>query len=216
MRRYKAYFLLLLAGASFGAVAQVPGALQDSALRKAAPQILRSIKTTAAAEKAAEAYPQLGLRIVHLSDDRDTAASFAAFFTKKRGEQFAQGGYYYKVLERDAFDGMRCSYVFLDGGELGYAQIENIRRQVMAAYKAGTPFADLAKQYGMDGNKTGDTDWFREGQMVKDFEDAVRDHKAGDLFLVDVPDKRWYYVVLKTHADRPLRKVTLLLAKAGG
>jgi parvulin-like peptidyl-prolyl isomerase len=176
--------------------------------------VMRGVRTVAQAEKAIEAYRSLNLRLVRLSDDKDTALSFRPLFTKKKGEEFVLDGYLYKVIERDQFEGMRCSYVFLDGDQLSITQIDNIRKQVMAAYKAGAPFADLAKQYGMDGNRTGDTDWFREEQMVKDFEDEVRSHKAGDLFLVDIPDKRWYYVVLKTHTDRTLRRVTLLMAKA--
>jgi parvulin-like peptidyl-prolyl isomerase len=174
--------------------------------------VMRNVRTMAQAEKAIEAYP--ALKLVRLSDDQDTAASFLPFFAKKKGELFERDGYRYKVLEREQFDAMRCSYVYLDGDKLSLSQIENIRKQVIAAYKAGTPFADLAKQYGMDGNPTGDTNWFREEQMVKDFEEAVRDHKAGDIFLVDIPEKRWYYVVLKTHANRNLRRVTLLMGKA--
>lgn len=56
----------------------------------------------------------------------------------------------------------------------------------------------------MDSNvNKGDLGWFSEGTMYKAFEDAIKSHKKNDLFEVDIPENRWYYVVLKTYNDLP-------------
>ena len=73
---------------------------------------------------------------------------------------------------------------------------------------------ELVQQYNMDGNITGDTKWFTENMMIKEFEEAVRSHKQGDIFTVDKPSQNWYHVVLKTHKDTYLKKLTLIRAKS--
>ena len=62
----------------------------------------------------------------------------------------------------------------------------------------------------MDGNITGDTRWFTENMMVKEFETAVRSHKKGDIFTVDTPSQNWYHVVLKTFDDTYIKKLIIL------
>jgi peptidyl-prolyl cis-trans isomerase D len=53
--------------------------------------------------------------------------------------------------------------------------------------KKGSKFADLASKYSQDPGsaiKGGDLGWFRQGQMVKPFNDACFDGKKGDLAIV--------------------------------
>jgi parvulin-like peptidyl-prolyl isomerase len=66
----------------------------------------------------------------------------------------------------------------------------------------------------MDGNKTrGDTDWFFGPEMMpKEFEDAVKARKTGEIFFVDVSEKQWHYIVKKTHDDRIKKDITVLRA----
>jgi len=54
----------------------------------------------------------------------------------------------------------------------------------------------------MDGNPTGDLDWFGKGMMVEEFDKAVRNRNKDEIFTVDVDNKKWYYVVLKTHDNK--------------
>jgi parvulin-like peptidyl-prolyl isomerase len=67
----------------------------------------------------------------------------------------------------------------------------------------------------MDGNKTGDLNWFNEGEMVPEFEIAVKKHKKDEIFTVDVPERKWYYVTLKTHEDKEIQELTILKIKNG-
>jgi hypothetical protein len=93
---------------------------------------------------------------------------------------------------------MRVSYVYLDGSKLTLDKINDLRESIIVDYKKGKPFAELANRYTMDISKDGDLGWFDEGMMVKVFEDEVKKHQKGDIFTIDIPDRNWYYVVLKT------------------
>ena len=65
----------------------------------------------------------------------------------------------------------------------------------------------------MDGNKTCDLGWFVSGVMVKEFEDQIKKHKLNDIFTVDVPEKKWYYVTIKTFDDKLTKELTILKVK---
>lgn len=124
---------------------------------------------------------------------------------------------YYKnrFLEKDMIDknrivkietivSMRVSYIYLDGNKLTINQINNKREGITKLYKKGKSFEELVVIYNMDGNPNkGDLGWFNEGVMHKTFEDAIKNHKKNDLFEVDIPENKWYYVVLKTYNDLP-------------
>ena len=66
----------------------------------------------------------------------------------------------------------------------------------------------------MDGNLThGDTGWFfGEMMMPKEFQEAVQNHKFGEIFFVDVSDKQWHYIVKKTYDDAVKKDITVLRA----
>lgn len=82
-------------------------------------------------------------------------------------------------------------------------EIDSLRPLIIKKYKAGTSFENLVEKYNMDGNsKKGDLGWFKTKKMVPEFESAVRNHKKGDIFFVDVNAPKWHYVVLKTFDDR--------------
>jgi parvulin-like peptidyl-prolyl isomerase len=49
--------------------------------------------------------------------------------------------------------------------------------------------------------------------MVKEFEDAVKGHKKGDIFTVDIPGNKWYHVVLKKFDDTYIKTATILKIK---
>ncbi len=72
----------------------------------------------------------------------------------------------------------------------------------------------MSDQYTMDGNTThGDTGWFfGEEMMPKEFQDAVHNHKLGEIFQVDVADKQWHYIVKKTYDDDDKKEITVLKA----
>jgi len=84
----------------------------------------------------------------------------------------------------------------------------------MQKASSGVPFDKLSDQYTMDGNTThGDTGWFfGEEMMPKEFQEAVKNHKLGDVFFVDVSEKQWHYIVKKTYEDDLKKDITVLRA----
>ena len=121
---------------------------------------------------------------------------------------------YYKLLEKTQVLHHRVSYIFFDGHKKSIQDIEKLRKDIISKFKQGKPFEDLAKQYSMDinGKRGGDTGWFAHGEMVPEFENQVANghHKVGDIFTVDVPSRKWYYVVLKTYDKEMIDEIKVL------
>ena len=88
-------------------------------------------------------------------------------------------------------------YIYLDGSKLDMAKIDELRREIITQYNQGEPFKNLAAKYNMDGNLKPEQFEFVEEDVVPEFSQAVKNHKVGDIFTVDVPYNKWYYVVLR-------------------
>jgi len=137
-------------------------------------------------------------------DDPKVNPKFALL---KKGEQITltEGNdkFVYKIISKERIKEFRVSHLYLDIKVLSISEIESLREMILEKYANGVAFSDLCRKYAHY-SKPGDGDlkWFKENTMVKDFEDAIRKHKKGDIFTVDIPDEGWYYVVLKTFNDR--------------
>jgi len=107
-----------------------------------------------------------------------------------------------KILTETEEELCKLKYIYLSGNKLSKLQIDSLRTIIINRYKNGTDFEMLAKKYTMDKNPTGDLDWFSKGMMVEEFDKAVRYRKKGEIFTVDVTNKDWFYVVLKTHDNK--------------
>ena len=122
---------------------------------------------------------------------------------------------YYKVIEKNDVPHYRVSYIFLDGNKKSIEEINKLRADIISKYKVGFQFKDLAKHYSMDdnnANRGGDLGWFRTNQMHPDFENTIVNNSyiVDDIFEVDVPEKQWYYVVLKTHDTKMIEEIKVL------
>ena len=173
---------------------------------------LAKITNIQQAEQYIKANPRLKPEILRISADKDTSIYHRRLLRQNKGDLFSVGYYTYKVLESEGTVDFRASYVFLDGGEYSEAEIDSLKKLIVQKANQGTSFAALSDQYNMDGITTqGDTDWF-SGQFSfpKEFQDAVQAHKLGEIFFVDVPDRKWHYIVKKTHNDRVKKEMTIL------
>lgn len=121
---------------------------------------------------------------------------------------------YYKVIDKYEIPYYRVSCVYLDGKTKTMDEINAIRQSVMSKYGKGYRFEDLAKQYSMDrsANQGGDLGWFTEGDMHPDFESAIINgsHQVDDLFTLDIPDTKSYYVVLVTEDKKLIEEAKVL------
>ena len=172
----------------------------------------QKIGTVAEAQQYIDANPTLKPALLHLSYGKDTTLIDKRLLRQTKGDVFSVGYVTYKVLEATEKVNYRANYVFLDGASLSVTQIDSLKKLIVQKATAGSSFDQLSDQYTMDGNNThGDTGWFfGEEMMPKEFQDAVKNHKTGDLFFVDVSDRQWHYIVKKTYDDQVKKDITVL------
>jgi hypothetical protein len=121
-----------------------------------------------------------------------------------------------KLLEKDSVLEFRVQYIYLNGAKRSKIKTDSIRQLILDKFTENVPFSELAKKYSDDpsASKGGDLGWFPAGRMVSSFENAIRKHEKGDVFLSEhiTPSRKWYFVILKTHKDRitSIRKSILM------
>ncbi|WP_299096923.1 peptidylprolyl isomerase [uncultured Winogradskyella sp.] len=137
------------------------------------------------------------------------------FKLSKGGKKVVKGEYkktYYKIVDKEKTLHHRASYIFFDGDKMELEEINEKRDKIISQYQQGYKFDKLAQLHSMDLNakRGGDLGWFPEGQMHQMFEDAVKDHDTNEIFTLDIEDRNWYYVVLKTHDSKTIEEITVL------
>jgi parvulin-like peptidyl-prolyl isomerase len=174
----------------------------------------QKIGTPAEAQQFIDANGGLKPAMLHLVNGKDTSLIEKRLLRQNKGDIFSVGYVTYKVLDAKETVKYRANYIFLDGSSLTPSQIDSLSKLIQKKYASGTSFDQLSDQYTMDGNTThGDTGWFfGEEMMPKEFQDAVKNHKMGDIFPVDVADKQWHYIVKKSYEDDDKKEMTVLRA----
>lgn len=175
---------------------------------------IKKIKTIDQANEFIKSYPNLIGEIIEINSGTDSSNVAKQLFTNKIESPITIDGYTYKILETKISFLLRVSYIYLNGDKLAIQQIDTLRKIIISKYNSGTSFPDLAKEYNMDGNPNCDLGWIPAEMMVKDFSTVVKEHKKDDIFTVDVPSKKWYYVTLKTFDDREVRVFTVMKIKS--
>lgn len=172
-------------------------------------RILEQAATISDAYSLADKYSFLTL--YSLNPAKDTSKRDQQLYKMKIGEIASIEGGSYKVIKDTGNFTFRASYIYLDGTRFTHSQIDSLRALILKQYAAGTTFEDLADKYTMDGNrKHGDVGFFQAGMMAKEFEEGVRNHAKDEVFTLDIPDKKWYYVVKKT-ADNQGETIRVVL-----
>lgn len=121
---------------------------------------------------------------------------------------------HYKVIDKNEIPYQRLSYIFLDGKQKSIEEINILRKNIIAKFRDGFRFEDLAKHYSMDASakRGGDLGWVTEGDLHPDFEAAVLSSpsEVNDIFTVDIPKQQWYYVILKTEDTKYIEEIKVL------
>jgi hypothetical protein len=174
----------------------------------------QKIGTVQDAQKFIDANAPLKPTLLKLSSGKDSSLIDKRILRQKKGDVFSVGFVTYKVIDGTEEVAYRASYIFLDAATLTIPQIDSLKKVILQKATAGTPFDQLSDQYTMDGNTThGDTGWFfGEEMMPKEFQNAVKNHKTGEIFFVDETDRQWHYIVKKTYDDQDKKEMTILRA----
>jgi parvulin-like peptidyl-prolyl isomerase len=200
MRIFLATLLLLLTTTVFGQFTQ-----RNS---------LQSVQSVADAQQFVQDHTTLQPVLLELDTQRVASSVDRQLYLQKKGSIVTIGNYSYKIVADTVKYAYRASYIYLDGTKLSRASIDSIRTLILQQLTAGVPFGQLADAYTMDGNPYhGDLGVFEAGIMVKEFEEAVRQHANGKVFTVDIPDRSWFYVVKKTADNHVKRTMTVLKVK---
>lgn len=172
------------------------------------------ITTLQEAQKFVDANEALKPQIYKLTYGKDSSRVDQRLLKLTKGDILSIGYTTYKIIESTESVNYRASYIFLDGAELSPSEIENLRKLILQKISEGVPFEQLSDKYTMDGNNThGDTGWFFGEEMVpRELQNAVKNHKLGDVFFVDVPERKWNYIVKKTYDDQIQKEITVLRA----
>ena len=114
-----------------------------------------------------------------------------------------------KFLEVTPIVAMKLNYIFFDESQLSKEAIDLKRNEILELYKKGATSDELVAQFTMDHNVKpgGNFGWIDELAVEPTFRESIKRHKKGDVFTVDVPDKNWYYIVIKLYDD--IEKVAL-------
>jgi len=176
-------------------------------------QDLHTIHTLAAAKAFIKTHPALSGEIIQINSFTDSSLIAKKILAAKPQAPITIEGYTYKVIECKTSLKERASYIFLDGVKLNLQQIDSTRTIIVRRYRAGEDFNALAKTYTMDGNPNADLGWYGEEMMVSEFWKEVKAHKKGDIFPLDLPSKKWHYLILKTFDDRAVKTCSVLKIK---
>ncbi|WP_111682793.1 peptidylprolyl isomerase [Winogradskyella tangerina] len=180
-------------------------------------QELDSIKTTEDAKIFAKTYKKVHKSkvLTFNKEKHKTKLADELFKLSKGGKKVVKKDdkkTYYKVIDKDKTLHHRVSYIYFDGRKMTMADINAKRSKIINQFKQGYKFEALAEIHSMDLNakRGGDLGWFPEGQMHPDFENAVKSHSKDDIFTLDIPDRQWYYIVLKTYEAKDIEEITVL------
>lgn len=172
------------------------------------------ITTVQQAQQWMDANKALKPALLTLNSTKDSSLIDKRLLRQNQGDVFSVGYVTYKVIESSEKVQYRASYIFLDGGSLSVTQIDSLKKIIADKAAKGADWNQLSEQYTMDGNTThGDTGWFfGEEMMPKEFQDAVKARKLGEIFFVDVSERQWHYIVKKTYDDDDKKVATVLRA----
>lgn len=112
-------------------------------------------------------------------------------------------------------DSVKARHILIDAGktqESAKAAKEKADSLKDIIEKGGN-FFDLAKQYSIDGSaeKGGDLGWFKEGQMVKPFNDACFTSETGKIQVVET--QFGYHVIQVTDKSNNSKKVKVAIVE---
>lgn len=117
------------------------------------------------------------------------------------------------VLEKVNVEDYRLNYIFFDGSELEYEDIEKQRNKILQMAKTYS-FPTLAQMYSMNmsKNRGGDSGWFKKRSVPQGFQDAALSSMrvANETFKVDLISENWYYLISKSYSPILIEEILVL------
>ena len=132
------------------------------------------------------------------------------YYTKRSdGEVLVEGGDLYRVDGVKEFMVGSYGIIEFDIEKVPLGEINLQRKAIMAKYKLGTDFAQLATEYGEDRSADAADIELSEDFMMPEMREACLQHSPGQIFMVDIPDMKRYYVMVENH--EPIKKKAVVV-----
>ena len=132
------------------------------------------------------------------------------------GPYFANNAFYLARITdvKNISDSVKASHILIRPAANTQEAVKAAKTtadSLLAVLKKGGNFEELASKYSSDGSaqKGGDLGWFKEGQMVKPFNDACFNGKKGELTVVET--QFGYHVIKVVDKGKEVKKVQLAL-----
>lgn len=117
------------------------------------------------------------------------------------------------VLKKMDVEHYRLNYIFLDGKQMPYEDLDALRDRILKLSKT-RKFENLAQRYSMDLNRNrgGDSGWFKSNSVPEQFKNASLSsmRAANEIFKVDLDQMKWYYLVLKSYSPKMIEEILVL------
>jgi parvulin-like peptidyl-prolyl isomerase len=162
-------------------------------------------------QKEAEAYINTQ-QDVPVEEVDSTYPYFDLLIRRQAGDVVVTQNSVFKIIKINTVESYSAAYIYLNGQEHSQAEITTLRQEIIKKFKAGTAFAGLIKKYNEDGNPAAGNYRFTNGMVVAEFYEALTTHKPGDIFTIDVPNNKWYYVAMRNPGTFSQQTVTVLKA----
>lgn len=121
---------------------------------------------------------------------------------------------YYKIIEKTSAPYYKASCIFLDAHKKSLEDIEYTRNKIISQHKRGVRFENLARIYSMDqtSKQSGDLGWISKGDLHPSLEQAIFEdrHVINEVFKVDVPETKSYYLMVLTEAEKMIDEIKVL------
>jgi parvulin-like peptidyl-prolyl isomerase len=155
--------------------------------------------------------------VVYLVSGIDTTAIDVELIATNKGDVIdfdsddKKVHFFYKTIVTTYVNSYRLQYIYLNTWKHTIEQVDSTRAVILKRASNGESFDKLAREYSMDVNasKGGDRGWFEQGRMQAAVEDSMKERKLNEVYTIDVPAYKWYYVIKKTHEPRVVKKNTV-------
>ena len=197
----------------------VPSAEDDRASSKYINDIVEDFKTTEDDKDFVNLNSDVPFNDINLKNGELSELINDFMFSAKIGDIF--GPYFendaYKIAKLSEInylpDSVKARHILIDAGkteesaELAAASADSLKEVIIN----GADFAELATQYSIDGSaeKGGDLGWFKEGKMVKPFNDTCFEGNKGDIKVVR--SQFGYHVVEILDQAKEVKKVKVAI-----
>ncbi len=120
-------------------------------------------------------------------------------------------GPYHKIVSLTEITQYNMRYIYFDPKKLSQESIDAIRKDITKRFLEGQEFATLANQFTMDGSTNGgDLGWMNEPDLRPEMISAMKEHKKGQIFPVDIPEENLHYLFLKVQDERTILRMFMV------